>query len=103
MARQRTSLGSGERGIFLRNGYHKKRESTYFSDKQMVYGAGYGRSMKAVFFLAEKIEQRTVAGIPVLILGKERAKEMASPFAMAQDGVIFVRKESLRFFLWDHI
>jgi hypothetical protein len=74
-----------------------------FSDKQMVYGAGYGRSMKAVFFLAEKVEQRTVAGFPVFILGKERAKEMASPFAMAQDGVIFIRKESLRFFLWDYI
>ncbi|MCP3890235.1 MAG: hypothetical protein GY702_15400 [Desulfobulbaceae bacterium] len=72
-------------------------------DKQLVYGAGYGRSMKAVFFLAERIEHRTVAGCPVLILGKERAKEMASPFAMAQDGVIFIRKESLRFFLWDHI
>ncbi|GAB6194261.1 Sfum_1244 family protein [Desulfocastanea catecholica] len=77
--------------------------NAYFSDKQMVYGVGYGRSMKAVFFLAEKIEQRTVAGLPVLILGKERAREMASPFAMAQDGVIFIRKESLRFFLWDYI
>ena len=77
--------------------------NAYFSDQQMVYGAGYGRSMKAVFFLAEKIEQRTVAGLPVLILGKERAREMDSPFAMAQDGVIFIRKESLRFFLWDHI
>lgn len=76
--------------------------NAYFSNQQMVYGAGYGRSMKAVFFLAEKIEQRTVAGLPVLILGKERAKEMASPFAMAQDGVIFIRKESLRFFLWDY-
>ena len=74
-----------------------------FSDKQMVYGAGYGRSMKAVFFLAEKIEQRTVAGLPVFILGKERAREMASPFAMAQDGVIIIRKDSLRFFLWDYI
>ncbi len=72
-------------------------------DQQLVYGAGYGRSMKAIFFLAEKIDQRTVAGCPVLILGKERAKEMASPFAMVQDGVIFIRKESLRFFLWDQI
>ncbi len=77
--------------------------NAYFNDKQMVYGAGYGRSMKAVFFLADKLEQRSVTGIPVIILGKERAKEMASPFAMAQDGVIFIRKESLRFFLWDSI
>jgi len=75
----------------------------YFRDKRLVYGAGYGRSMKAVFFLAEKVEQRTVAGIPVFILGKEAAREMASPFAMAQDGVIYVRREALRYFLWDYI
>ncbi len=74
-----------------------------FNNTQFVYGAGYGRSMKAVFFLAELIEKRTISGCPVVVLGKERAKEMASPFAMSQDGVIYVRKESLRFFLWDQI
>lgn len=77
--------------------------NSLFNDKQLIYGAGYGRSMKAVFFLAEKIEKRTVTGYPVLILGTERAKEMASPFAMVQDGLIYIRKESLRFFLWDHV
>ncbi len=77
--------------------------NAYFHDKQMVYGAGYGRSMKAVFFLAEKIGQRTVAGLPVLILGKEMAREMAAPFAMTQEEVIFIRKDPLRFFLWDYI
>lgn len=75
----------------------------YFMKDQLVYGAGYGRSLKAVFFLAEKLEERTVAGCPVFILGKEKAKEMASPFAMAQDGQIYIRKESLRYFLWDQI
>lgn len=74
-----------------------------FSDRQMIYGAGYGRSMKTVFFLAETIEQRTIADLPVFILGNEKAREMASPFAMAQDGMIFIRKESLRYFLWDYI
>lgn len=71
----------------------------HFVSEQMVYGAGYGRSLKAVFFLAEKIEQRTVAGFPVYILGRE----MASPLAMAQEGSIIIRREPLRFFLWDYI
>jgi hypothetical protein len=70
---------------------------------RLLYGAGYGRSMKTVFFLADKIEQRNYEGCPVIILGKERAREMASPFAMAQDGQIIIRKESLRFFFWDQI
>ncbi len=74
-----------------------------FTSHDLVYGFGYGRSMKAVFFVAEKEEERLIAGKKVLILGKELAKEMASPFAMAQDGVVYVRRENLRFFLWDHI
>jgi len=69
----------------------------------LIYGSGYGRSMKAIFFLAEKIREESVEGCPVLILGKEKAKELASPFAMLQDGVISIRREPLRFFFWDHI
>lgn len=72
-------------------------------DYGLVYGSGYGRSMKAVFFVAEKMSEQTIAGKRVLLLGKELAKEMASPFAMAQDGTVYIRKENLRFFLWDHI
>jgi hypothetical protein len=73
------------------------------NDESLLYGAGFGRSMKTVFFLAEKIEQRSTEGCPIIILGKERAREMASPFAMVQDGLIIIRKESLRFFFWDQV
>jgi len=68
-----------------------------------IYGAGYGRSMKAVFFMAEILEDQVVEGCPTLILGKEKARELSSPFAMLQDGTIFIRKEPLRFFFWDQI
>ena len=69
----------------------------------LLYGAGYGRSLKAVFFLAEQLERRTVEGCDVVILGTERAREMASPFAMVQDGLIIIRKQALRYFLWDQV
>ncbi|KPK00542.1 MAG: hypothetical protein AMJ60_00735 [Desulfobacterales bacterium SG8_35] len=71
-------------------------------DKQ-VYGAGYGRSMKAVFFMAEILEDRIVEGCPTLILGREKARELSSPFAMLQDGTIYIRKDPMRFFFWDQI
>lgn len=67
------------------------------------YGAGFGRSMKTVFFLADTIEERVVEGCPVTVLGREEAREMASPFAMVQDGRIIIRREALRFFLWDQV
>ena len=73
----------------------------YLSVDNNIYGAGYGRSMKAVFFMAEILEDRMVEGCPTLILGKEQARELSSPVAMLQDGVIYIRKEPLRFFFWD--
>jgi hypothetical protein len=69
----------------------------------LFYGAGYGRSMKTIFFLAEVLGKRSVEGCPVTVLGNERVREMASPFAMVQDNQIIIRLDPLRFFLWDHI
>lgn len=67
------------------------------------YGAGHGRSMKAIFFLAEVEDHLTMEDCPVLVLGREHAREMASPFAMVQEGQVLVRTEPLRYFLYDHI
>lgn len=72
-------------------------------DRKLLYGSGYGRSMKAVFFLGQERERRSVEDCPVIVLGEEKAREMASPFAMVQDGVILIRRESLRFFFWDQL
>ncbi|OGR00163.1 MAG: hypothetical protein A2511_05855 [Deltaproteobacteria bacterium RIFOXYD12_FULL_50_9] len=69
----------------------------------LFYGAGYGRSLKALFFLGEIIAKREVAGRPVIILGRETARELASPFAMVQDGQVIVRRDPMRFFFWDRL
>lgn len=79
------------------------RINALFETENLQYGAGHGRSWKAVFFLAETIKEYSVDGISVHLLGAEKAKEMASPFAMAQDGRIIIRRDSLRFFLWDQV
>ncbi|MDH4318792.1 MAG: hypothetical protein OEV64_10415 [Desulfobulbaceae bacterium] len=72
-------------------------------EHNLIYGAGYGLSLKAVFFAAELLDSTEVEGLPVLIMGREHAKELSSPFAMLQDGVIYIRREPLRFFIWDQI
>lgn len=69
----------------------------------LFYGAGYGRSMKAVFFLAELQEERATSGFSTVICGRELAHDLASPFAMTQNGIILFRKPPFRFFLWDRI
>ena len=73
------------------------------ADHNMVYGAGYGRSLKYVFFLAELLREENVENCKVYLLGREKAKELSSPFAMLQDGTIIIRREPLRFFIWDQI
>lgn len=73
------------------------------ADDSLVYGAGYGRSLKSIFFLAEKIREDSVEGCPVVILGREMAKELSSPFAMLQEGTITIRRDPMRFFFWDQI
>ncbi|MEW6219192.1 MAG: Sfum_1244 family protein [Thermodesulfobacteriota bacterium] len=70
---------------------------------RLLYGAGYGRSMKPVFFLAEEETALTVQGCPVRILGRELAREMAAPLALSQDGAVYVRRQALAGFLWDQI
>lgn len=69
----------------------------------LFYGAGYGRSLKSIFFLAEITNKKEVDGCPVIILGRETARELSSPFAMVQDGTILIRRDPLRYFFWDQI
>ena len=69
----------------------------------LYYGAGYGRALKDVFFLAEIVAERTVESCRVLLLGRELVRELSAPFAMLQDGIILIRREMLRFFFWDQL
>lgn len=68
-----------------------------------VYGAGYGRFQKPVFFLGRllRVEQR--AGYTVLVSSREYARELAAPPAMLQGRTIHVRRESVCRYLWEKI
>jgi hypothetical protein len=68
-----------------------------------VYSGGYGRFRKPMFFLAEleRVEQR--AGFNVYVSDCEYARDLEAPPAMMLDGDIYVRRESVRRFLWEKI
>lgn len=68
-----------------------------------VYGAGYARMRKPMFFLGKllRVEQR--AGFTIRISSCEYARELAAPPAMLQGRTIFVRLESVRRYLWERI
>lgn len=68
-----------------------------------VYGAGYGRMGKPVFFLGELLRVEERAGLTIRISSCEYARELAAPPAMLQGRTIFVRLESVRRYLWERI
>jgi hypothetical protein len=68
-----------------------------------VYGAGYGRMRKPVFFLGQLLRVEERAGLTIRISSCEYARELAAPPAMLQGRTIFVRQESVRRYLWEKI
>ncbi len=70
---------------------------------ELFYGAGYAYSLKPTFFLARVTREQQVAGQRVLLLGSELARDLLTLPAMSQDGVIVLRTEAARMYLWDQI
>jgi hypothetical protein len=68
-----------------------------------VYGAGYGRMGKPVFFLGvlQRLEERE--GLTICVSSCEYARELAAPPAMLQGRTVYVRLESVRRYLWEKI
>lgn len=68
-----------------------------------VYSGGYGVYHKPCFFLArlERVENRN--GATLHLSAQELARDLAAPPAMLQNGNIFIRRESLRRFIWEKI
>jgi len=73
-----------------------------FLDKNnLVYNAGLGIRCRPHFFIAELEKVVDHKDYTVYISGKELARDMAAPPAMAQGKKIFIRRESLRRVIWE--
>ena len=69
--------------------------------QQLVYSGGYGLHGKPVFFLGELIHKEQHPDYTLLISGKELARDLAAPAGMTQNKTIYIRRESLRRFIWE--
>lgn len=70
---------------------------------KLVYSGGYGLHGKPVFFLGELLHKETHENYTLYISGKEFARDLAAPPGMAQDKTIYIRRESLRRFIWEKV
>jgi hypothetical protein len=62
----------------------------------MVYGAGYGRGARPLFFLGALVSREDFDGYRIYVVGEEAARDLSAPPAMSQGELIFVRRESIR-------
>ncbi len=72
-------------------------------DTGYIYGAGYAGGLKPTFFLAEVVDIKKISGVDVYYLGKEMARDLDAYPAMSQDGIIYARREPMKYFLYDKI
>ncbi|HDL15538.1 MAG TPA: hypothetical protein ENH28_05255 [Euryarchaeota archaeon] len=72
-------------------------------DTGYMYGAGYAGGLKPTFFLAEVVNIKKISGVDIYYLGKELARDLDAYPAMSQDGIIYARRESMKYFLYDKI
>lgn len=71
-------------------------------DRRLVYSAGLVDAGRPHFFLAElEGEQRSGDGFHLRVCGRELARCLNAPPAMTLGMTIFLRRESLRRYLWE--
>lgn len=67
----------------------------------LVYAGGLGRWGKPHFFLAELERQETRHGLTVLVSDREHARDLFAPPAALREGLVFLRLDALRRWLWE--
>jgi hypothetical protein len=69
----------------------------------LVYGAGFGRGARPLFFLGSVVSREDFDGYRIYVVGEEQARDLVAPPAMSRGEVIFVRTESVRRMLHEMI
>lgn len=83
--------------------FETRAANALLNHQGLVYSGGYGQHGKPVFFLAELQHKQTQDDCIIYISGRELARDLAAPPGMTQDKCVFIRRESLRRFIWEKI
>ena len=72
-------------------------------DQEILYGAGYGITMKPSFFLADLVSKERIDGFDVYVAGNEYARDLADYPAVLQGKVIITRLETIKLLIWQKL
>lgn len=83
--------------------FESRQVNQLINDQGYVYSGGYGLYGKPVFFLAELEQYQQFDDYTLYIASRELARDLAAPPGMIQDRCVFIRRESLRRFIWEKV
>ncbi len=83
--------------------FESEAVNTHLLEQGLVYSGGLGRRAAAHFFLGELERIETHGDFRILVVGREHARDLTAPPAMAQGRTIYVRRESLKRMLWEKL
>ncbi len=81
--------------------YDTSAINSILEEDDLIYSGGYGNYNKPVFFLADLENKTNYKDYQLYICGHEYVRELAAPPGMSQNSSIFIRKESLKRFIWE--
>lgn len=85
------------------NPFESQQANDLLNPQNLVYSGGYGMLGKPVFFLAELERKETFDDYTIYISSTELARDLAAPPGMMQEKNIFIRRESLKRFIWEKV
>jgi len=83
--------------------FETQQINNLLNEKNLVYSGGYGMLGKPVFFLAELERKQVFDDYTLYISSTELARDLAAPPGMMQGKNIFIRRESLKRFIWEKV
>ncbi len=83
--------------------FEVEQVNAFLEPEGLAYGAGFGRGLAPTFFLAELAEVRREEDLTILVLDGELARDLAGNPAMRQGSLIYARRQSLAYYLWDRL
>jgi hypothetical protein len=81
--------------------FESRQVNAEINSEGLVYSGGYGMHGKPVFFLAELEQMQILDDYTLYISSRELARDLAAPPGMTQDRCVYIRRESLRRFIWE--
>jgi hypothetical protein len=69
----------------------------------LVYSAGLGQGLRPHFFLGELQRSLCHGDFTIHVSGRELARDLTAPPAMALGRTVFIRRQSLRRMLWERV